>query len=208
MRSLPLSRKLALSALLLLGAAGVAGIGTYATFTDQVAPGSGQSITAGTVDINLGADGGAANRLTIGATGVVPGDTIQRQVRLINAGNQNLSGVTLTTAASPSNLLSSDTTNGLQMVWQKCDLAGGWTESGGTPYTYTCPGGNITTVLASGPIVGTGQSLSGLEALTAGDDDYLRLTVTLPATAGNLLQGLTTTITYTFDATQRAATDK
>lgn len=208
MRTLRTTRKLALSALLLVGAAGVAGLGTYATFTDTAAPGSGQTITAGTVNINLGTDGSADNRLTIGASGVVPGDTIQRQVHLTNAGNQDLSGITLTTAGSGANLLTTDTTDGLQVKVEKCSLVTGWLESVTTPYTYTCPLGTVTTVLASASVVGTDRALSGLDSVTAGADDHLRVTLSLPTSADNDFQNLSSTITYEFEATQRAATDK
>ena len=35
---------------------------------------------------------------------------------------------------------------------------------------------------------------------------HLRLTLTLPSGAGNTFQGLSSTITYTFNGTQRTAT--
>src|SRR5438876_710375 len=99
-----------LASLALVGtAAAVAGMGTYGAFTSTTS--ASTAVTSGTVSIALGANG-AANRLSVAATGVVPGDTIQRAVTLTNgSGNQNLASVTLTTAASPSSILGTDATN-------------------------------------------------------------------------------------------------
>ena len=47
-------------------------------------------------------------------------------------------------------------------------------------------------------------SMAGLSALTAGGSDHLRLTLTFPSTAGATLQGLSSTLTYSFLGTQRA----
>ena len=57
-------------------------------------------------------------------------------------------------------------------------------------------------------MIGSNLALSNLSALTAGSTDHLRVTLTLPSGAGNTLQNQSSTITYTFTGTQRAATDK
>jgi spore coat-associated protein N len=44
--------------------------------------------------------------------------------------------------------------------------------------------------------------------LTSGSTNNLRVTVSLPSTAGNTLQGRSSTITYAFTGTQRAGTSK
>jgi spore coat-associated protein N len=201
MRSLTGTRKALLSVLAVGTAAAMAGLGTFATFTDTTS--ATQAVSTGTVDINLPA-AGASNRLNTGATGLVPGDSLQRAVNLINAGNQDLASVTLTTTASPSSLLDTDATDGLQVAIDKCSVA--WTESG-PPYTYTC-GGVTTPVLASRAVIGSTIALSSLGALTAGATDMLRVTLSLPSTAPNSMQALSSTITYTFNATQRAGTAK
>lgn len=195
--------RLALSIALILVAVALAGVGAFAAFTSSASV--SQSITSGTVTIALGATGTADNRLNIAATGVVPGDTIQRAVNVSNTGNQDFASITLTTAASTSSLLDTDATDGLQMVIERCSVA--WTEGGSAPaYTYTCSG-TTSTVLASRAVIGSGLSLSNL-GLTAGTTNHLRVTLTLPSTAGNTLQGLTSVIAYTFTGTQRAATSK
>jgi spore coat-associated protein N len=198
------TRKLLLSLAAIAAAASIAGLATFATFTSSVS--QSQSISTGTVTIALGATGASTNRLNIGATAVAPGDTIQRSVDLINSGSLNLASLNLTTTATTTSLLDTDATNGLQMAIDKCSVA--WTEAGTAPaYTYTCSG-TTSTVLASTPVIGSNLALSNLSALTASSTDHLRVTLTLPATAGNTFQGLTSVIQYTFTGTQRAATNR
>jgi predicted ribosomally synthesized peptide with SipW-like signal peptide len=182
----------------------MAGLGTFATFTSTTS--ASQSITSGTVTIALGATGAATNRLTVNATGVAPGDTIQRSFDLSNTGNLNLATVGVTTTAAPSSLLDTDSVNGLQMVIDKCSTA--WTEAGSSPaFTYTC-GGTNTTIIASRAVIGSSLNMAGLAALTNGGTDHLRVTLTLPSTAGNTFQGLTSTVSYSFLGTQRNATNQ
>ena len=143
-------KRLVASFAVLGAAASLAGLGTFATFTSSTS--ASQSIQSGTVSITLGATG-PANRLTIGASNVVPGDTSERADDLINNGSasaDNLSSIQLTTTASPSSLLDTDATNGLQMVIDACSVP--WTEAG-PPYTYTCSGAT-SSVLASRAVIG------------------------------------------------------
>jgi hypothetical protein len=137
-------------------------------------------------------------------------------VKLTNAsGNQNLASIVLTTNATTSSVLDTDTSTGLKMKIEKCAGAVGWTESGSAPYTYTCDSavagdglGTRTTVLAQRAIIGTDIALSSMSALTANNTDDMVVTVDLPTGAGNELQTKTSVVQYTFLGTQRAATSK
>ena len=174
-----LSVKLLISLVVIAAAASIAGLGTFATFTSSTT--ATHTVSSGSVTVALGAVG-AANRLTVNATGIAPGDTMQRAFQLSNSGTIDLAGApTLTTTASPSSLLDTDGTNGLQMVLDKCSVA--WTEAGSSPaYTYTC-GGTTTSVLASRAVIGSSVALSNISDLVTGGSgpDYLRLTLTLPS---------------------------
>jgi hypothetical protein len=203
------TRSKVLASVALVGsAAAVAGLGTFGSFTSSTS--ASQPLSSGTVNIALGPTGTATNRLTIGASGLVPGDTVQRAVQLTNtAGGQALSGITLSTAASPSSLLDTDASNGLQLTVQSCPTA--WTEGGTAPaYTYTCSG-TATTVLASRPVsipAASPVTLLGLNALTPAGVDNLLVTETFPSAAGNSLQNQSSTVTYNLVGTQRAGTAK
>ena len=188
-----------------LGTAGaMAGMGTFATFTSTTSASAPES--TGTVVVALGATGAATNRLTVGAAGLVPGDTVQRAFDLNNTGSQAMASITLTTTAAPSSLLDTDTTNGLQMVIDRCPAV--WTEVGASaPFTYTCSSAT-STVIATRPVIGATLPLGAISALTAGLGDHLRVTLTLPTGAGNTFQNLNSTIAYAFTGTQRAATNQ
>ena len=197
-------RKLLVSLAVISAAASIAGLGTFATFTSSTS--ASQSVSSGTVTIALGATGASTNRLTVGASNIAPGDTIQRSVDLIDSGSIDLASITLTTNATTSSLLDTDATNGLQMVIDRCSNA--WTEGGTAPaYTYTCSGAT-STVLASRAIIGSNLALSNLSALTNGVTDHLRVTLTFPSAAPNSFQNQSSTVQYTFTGTQRAGTNK
>ncbi len=207
------SRKILLSLAAVGAAAGIAGLGTFATFTDSDS--ATHTISTGTVNINLGAANTADNRLTVGATGLVPGDSLQRRAKLTNAGSESLASVTLTTTATTTSLLDTNSTDGLQMKIERCTGALGWRESLTTPYTYTCDAllagdnaGVRTAVLARRAVIGSNLALTGMNSLSPGATDDMVVTVDLPSTADNTFQGLSSTIQYTFNATQRAATSK
>ena len=186
---------------LALGVA-LAGSGVMATWTATTS--AGNTLAAGTVLIALGNTGASTNRLTVNASGLVPGDTVQRSFDITNTGSQDMASVALTNTASPSSLLDTDTTHGLQMVVDRCSVA--WTESGSSPaFSYSCSG-STTTILSSRPVIQSALTMSGLSALTAGGTDHLRLTLTFPSTAGSTFQGLSSTLTYSFLGTQRAGT--
>jgi predicted ribosomally synthesized peptide with SipW-like signal peptide len=192
-----LVRRLLLSTALVAIAALVVGAGAFALFTNTQSV--TQSVASGTVSLSPVNVNGTNNRLSVAATNLAPGDTIERSVDVKNVGSIALANVTLTTTATTSSLLDTDATNGLQMVIDRCSTA--WTESA-FPYTYTCSG-TTTSVLPSRAVIGAGLTLTGL-TLTANTDNYLRVKLTFPTTAGNSFQGLTSVVSYAFTGTQRA----
>lgn len=195
--------KVLASTVVLGAAATIAGLGTFGSFTSTTS--ASESASTGTVVIGLAADG-TDNRLSVAATGLVPGDTVQRVVKLNNTGSQNLASVTLTTAATTTSLLDTDATNGLQLKIDSCSSP--WTEAGTSPaYTYTCSG-TTKTVLASRAVIGTAMALSNLSSLTAGTSDNLKVTLTFPSGADNTFQNKSSVIGFTFDALQRTSTDR
>ncbi len=196
--------KLMLSCMVLaLASLGLIGTGAWAAFNDnEVAT---TSVSTGRVSLALGSAGSAANRLTVNATGLVPGDTIQRAIDVTNDGTTDWLNLKLTTTATVSSLLDTDATNGLQMVIQACSVA--WTESGSAPaYTYTCSG-STTTSVASRAIIGSNITVADAP-LTASAVTHYRVTLTLPTSATTSMQDNTSTISYSFTSTQRNGTNK
>ena len=191
------ANKVIASIAVLCAAAAIAGLGTFATFTSSTS--TSHTIASGTLSLTSG----PTNRLGTGASLIAAGDSMQRAIDLNYAGSISFASATLTTSASPSSALDTDATDGLHVAIDKCSVA--WAESG-PPYTYTC-GGSTSTVLASSPVIGSNVALSNL-TLSAGSTDHLRVTVTLPSTADNTFENLSSTVGYTFTGVQRAGTSQ
>jgi hypothetical protein len=195
--------KLIATGALLATAAGAAGLGTFGSFTSTTS--ASESVSSGTVSIALGASG-PNNRMSVAATNIVPGDTIQRAVTMTNGGSSALSSVSLTTNATTSSSLDTDTTNGLKLKIDSCSVP--WTEAGTAPaYSYTCSG-TTQSVLATTPVIGSNMTLNNLSSLTAGSTDNLVVTLTFPGTADNTFQGKSSVINFTFTGYQRAAANR
>jgi spore coat-associated protein N len=221
-------RRIALSIVLLLAAAGALIGGAFATFTTSATAGP-QAITSGTVKLAVG----PANDAATGATNIAAGDTIAREADLNDTGaTLTNKEITLKFSASPTSLLDTDPTNGLQLSIQACSEAWKRTVVGSPPpaFEYTCtPGATVVkingaaTASVSG-LEGAAGALTPLNSLAPGGKDFLVFTLTLPAAApGDLgkvaacsgssggtaatedLQGCSSTLTYTFQATQRNA---
>lgn len=207
MTALPLRAKVLVTAVAVAGSAAVAGLGTYGTFTDTTTT-VATPVDSGIVELALGATGAQTNRLDVAAVDIVPGDTIQRSFDLDAATSTSPFGsVTMTSTATTSSLLDTDTTHGLQVKLDRCSVA--WSEAGVAPgRTYTCLG-TTSAVLASRPVVGSTVALANLGSLaTAAALDHVLMTLTLPATADNTFQNKASVVAFSFTATQRAATDK
>ncbi len=217
MSTLSLRSKLLVTVLAVGSSAAVAGLGTFGAFSDTTT--ASTPVDTGIVNLDLGAVG-AANRLTVAAVDIVPGDTIQRAFTLTNGDGTGpvgkgstspLGSVTLTTTASTTSVLDTDTTDGLQLKIEKCTAP--WLETpvvGGTGYTYTCADvGGPVPVVASRPVIGSIVPVTSLSVLTAAPaTDNLRATLTFPATAGNPFQDKASTIVFTFTGNQRTATGR
>lgn len=191
------TRKIMIALGVVGAAAAVAGMGTFGTFTSTTS--GTQAVGSGTVKIELGA--GGTNTLSVPASKVVPGDTIQRAVTLNNTGTADLATITLTTAATTSSKLDTDGANGLKLQVDSCPSA--WTQGGTAELpTFTCSG-TLKNLVVAKPVIGANTPIAPTTALTAGASDNLRVTVTLPTAADNTFQGLNSTIGFTFDAPQR-----
>jgi spore coat-associated protein N len=141
---------------------------------------------------------GPGNRLSVAASNIAPGDTVERAVDLRNTGNVAATSITLSSAAIISSLLDTDPVFGLQMAIERCSVP--WTEGGSAPaYTYTC-GGTISPVLLWRPWIGSNLSLANLSSLTPGLTDHLRIMLSMPGSAGNSFQGRSSTVACTFTA--------
>lgn len=95
-------------------------------------------------------------------------------------------------AIAPSKLLTDP--NGLRSTLESCSEP--WTQLPGASPTYICNG--RTSVLLAGAKLPAKKVLKGLPRLAPQATLYLRMTITLPETAGNNLQGRTAMLLPTF----------
>jgi spore coat-associated protein N len=205
-RQLSRSRKYLYRGTFVLGVTGVLVAGTsvaYSSWTSTAAPPSPLTVSAGTVTLAFGSS--QPDQLTVNASNIIPGDTIQRGVELSNTGTVSLASVTFgITDSSPSALVTG--TSGLTASIASCSVA--WTatalSSGG--YTYSCSG-TTTTVMAAtsvNALLSTPVALSPVNSINPGGNDYLVVTLTLPSSAPNSDQGLSDSLTYNFNGVQQA----
>lgn len=221
-------RKIVLSIALLLAAAAVLIGGAFATFTNTATAGS-QAITSGTIKLATG----PTNDAGTGATNIAAGDSISREIDLNSTGSGLADKeITLKFSAAPSSLLDTDATNGLQLSIQACSVAWKRTVVGAPPpaFTYACTGTTSAVTIGGAPsasvsaLEATPAKLEALKSLAGGGQDFLVFKLELPEKApGDLslvptpcsgtpggtattenLEGCSSTLTYTFQAVQRA----
>jgi hypothetical protein len=174
-------------------AAGAATFGTWTTTTT-----ANMTVGSGTVALTYQA-GSYTNTLTTAASGLVPGDIVKRAFQINNTSTDTLASVTMAASGSGSLL----GVGGLTAQLDEC--SSGWVEVG---HVYTCTG-TTTAMLAStalSTLTGAASTLSNASGTVdqAGVHSML-LTLSLPSAAANALQGQSSTITWTFTGTQRAA---
>jgi hypothetical protein len=223
---------------------GVFSMTASATFTATATVSQG-AITAGTMSITVPAAcvaaanacaANAQNRLTLGATGLVPGDMLMRAVDVnIDSSTTNgiMTAMTLKATSSTSggsNGVALNDASGIKVWVKKCSNA--WTESGTSPaFSYTCGGGGSesdvlgSSLPTSPPAAGTcpptagSPTLSSLQSLgsalplsnmtlTPNANNHLVIYMCLPTAMGNDYQTASDTITWDFVGTQRSATNK
>jgi hypothetical protein len=198
--------KIAVAGLLTTSVGLLATAGVYAGLS-ATATGA-ESVTSGTLNLTLTPDVGAGFSNFTGK--IAPGDTDNVYVNLNNTGTlASAAGMTLAVAGAPSNALTNGSVvgEGLTVTATQCSVA--WTLA-----TGACSG-TLTTILASTQVSATsaGVALSNIPALVAatGQVAHVQVSLGLAATEtsvngvapGSTIQGLSTTLTYTFTEQQR-----
>ena len=187
----------------LLATAGVyAGLSATATGAEQV--------TSGTLNLTLTPDVGVGFSNFLGK--MAPGDSDNVYVNMNNTGTlASAAGMTLAVAGAPANALTNGSVagEGLTVTATQCSVA--WTLA-----TGVCSG-STTPILATTQVsaLSTPVALSNIPALVAATGQVAHVQVTLGLVAtetstngvapGSTIQGLSTTLTYTFTEQQRTA---
>ena len=193
-----------------IGGAALVSSSVFASLT-ATATNTGQSVTSGTLKLTQAsstspASGGIATAILV----MAPGDTVNRYIDVVNGGSLNSAGMTLGLTDSAPSALTTNGTAGLQVVVNGCSTA--WSALG------VCTGG-ATAMMSSKTalaMTGTPQTLTlPAGTTTAGSTTYLQISLTLPAGSevttngllpGGTVQGLSSTLVWTFTETERTAT--
>ena len=183
-------------ALSLVGAAvAVAGLGTFGQFTDSTSP-VNTTVDTGVVSVDVSTPAGASVPFAGGM--MLAGDSRSALIDLVNDGTTPLAAVTLTSTATSSSVLDTDTVNGLQLTVESCSVA--WTTGAGVP---TCSG-SVRSYFTQ-PIIVSNVPLAATSALAAGATDHLKLTAALPSSAsGAAFEGATSNLNFVFTGSQRS----
>ena len=191
----------------LIGGGALVGSGVFASLNATAFNTAGQSVTTQTLKLTQAASG-ASGGFTTAISNMAPGDVVHRFIDLTNTGNMGGTNLKLQLADSTSSLLTSDATKGLQIAISECSTA--WTAGGvcdGTPTT-------VMASTAASSLVATAKTVS-VGSLAAAAVNRLKIEITLPDSTetttngvlpANTIQGLSSSLTWTFTEGQRTAT--
>ncbi len=182
--------------------------GIFAALTATTSNGAGQSVSSGTLTLELGAATGGG--MTTAIANLAPGDAEIRYVDLTSSGTLDAQLLQLQVTATGDTALITDgvspaTTKALTVAVKSCTAA--WAAgvcSGATTTelaaTKVSALGTATTLLTSSPAAGAVMHLQVTTTLP--DQTEVTVDGALPATT---IQGKTATLVYTFSEAQRAS---
>lgn len=178
----PSSRRV--RALLAIGPlVGLSWLGAYAAFTDSVDVTT--SFSTGSVSIRANDQTGTVAFTSLSMTNMIPGTARYAPLRISNAGTLNFN-YTMSTAVTGSAPLASALLIGIKGVPSSTCDATTYAASSDTAYASAA---------------GLGSAAIAARPLAASASEFLCFRVELPSGAANSLQGLTTSATFTFNAT-------
>lgn len=190
-----------------IGGGALVGSGVFASLNATAFNTTGQSVTTETLKLNQAASG-ASGGITTAISNMAPGDVVNRFIDITNAGTMSGTNLTLKLADATSTALTTDAANGLQIAIYECATA--WSAAGacaGTPTT-------VMASTAASSLVSTAKAVS-VSSLASNAISRLRIELTLPTgnetTVNGVLpsgtvQGLASSLTWTFTEDQRLAT--
>ncbi len=203
-----LTTKIAIVAAASIGGASLVSSSVFAALTASATNTTATAVSTGYMSLTQ-APGGASGGFTTAITAMAPLDSVVRLVTLTNASTLNAASMTVAVTDATPTVLTTNGTTGLQTTIQQCSVAY-------TAVTYACSG-TETTVRAASSILSlaTPQALTLIPAsLLASGVTYLKVTISLPDSTDNTLNGVipagiqnkSAALTWTIAATQRTAT--
>jgi hypothetical protein len=186
-----------------VGALAIAGAGVYAGL-NAVTNGT-QAVSSGTLKlVNVAGTGSGGFGLTY--SDLAPGDAQNTYVDVTDTGTIAARNLVLGVTGTGATALTTDATRGLHITLQSCALP--WVAGVCASPTTVINNAAVTTLAATPASVVSG-------AVTKNSAYHYKITTTLPDSSetttngtlpGSTIQNLSTTLTFTFDEAQRAAT--
>lgn len=206
-----LGAKLAIVAVATVGGTALVGSSVFASLSATAFNTGAHSVSTGTLKLTQAASGvaGLTNGFTTPVTLMAPGDVLNRFIDVTNGGTLAGQSMTLKVADSNATVLTTDGTNGLQVVVKECTLAY-------TTGTGLCAGTETNALLTTPATTLLSNQTITFASLAAGALTHLKFTITLPAGSentangtlpGGTVQGLTSLLTWTFTEAQRTASN-
>lgn len=210
--TVPAKVGLAAAATVTVAGLAISAVGVYAGLNATASNGSAQTATSGTLSLTMANNGsGFAQNVS----SLAPGDVVNRYVDLTNGGQLAGQALTLGVSDATPTKLTTDATNGLHVTVSQCS---GGASPAWVPGTGVCGGtGASSTALASNIALSSLSTAVSLisGAQPAGTIDHLQISLTLPnqtettvngVLPGSTIQGLSSSLTWTFTEAQRTAT--
>lgn len=183
--------KILASLAVLAVAGGALTISSLALFTDQQNV-TGNAFSTGTVNIDV-----SPATVAITDLAMAPGDQVTSEVTVANLGSLTLRYAM--TSTTTEDVLASELDLTIKSGVSSCTDAN-WQATGSVVYTGLLGSTGTTAVIGSN----AQGAQAGDRTLANGGSEVLCFNVTLPLSASNTSQNLTTTATFAFDAEQTA----
>lgn len=202
--------KIAIVATAAVGGMALISSSVFASLTATASNVSGGSVTSGTLILTQApsATSGITGGFATAIARMAPGDVVNRYIVLTNGGTLDGSAMTLSATGSGATTLTTNGTKGLQVTVKQCSIS--WTAAGACTETETVVMASSSALSLATPAALTLQANS----LLAGAVSYLQFGIALPVATevtvngvlpGGTIQGVNTSITWTFTQTQKTA---
>lgn len=206
------SRMAALATVVLAGTVGLVGSGVFGGWSG----GSSASGTATAGTITLSSIGTGDTTLDTAVSNWIPGDIVQRVVKVTNGGTQAIKSFTIAGKIDSSVTGSPGTAtaaNFISNTTMTVDYCSGTTATFGSDTTYVCSGGTPWTQAVGALTIGSGSFGAGLtwtpaSPLAAAGFYIFRVNITFSSAMDNTYQGRVPVYSVQFTGNQRSGTAK
>jgi hypothetical protein len=207
------NRRTAVAAIVAAAGLTLTGVGVYAGLNAIATNTTPQTVTSGTLKLTMANNGVGFSQ---NVANIAPNDVVNRFVDLSNGGTLDAQALTLSVADATPSKLTTDATNGLHVTVLACTTAA-WVVNAVTNSATCADIAGPTTVVSNAPLATISSTPASLVAgaVAAGNVYHYEISLTLPNQSetttngtlpGGTIQGLSSSLTWTFNEAQRTGT--